>query len=194
MKFYTHSFTSNYNQQLIDNSAQVYTDSIISDTLNWILIKGSFIADSAYSFLMIGNFFSNNISHVCTDTIPNIATYTFIDHVCVSLDSLTCFPNALGIESLPSPSLLSLSPNPVQNLLTINFLSPSPASGETIAVYDVAGRKIVLPITFTNNKAELTTTTLPNGIYLLQIINAQTGMSEVGERVIFYVTFFSKRK
>jgi len=50
-------------------------------------------------------------------------------------------------------------------------------------VYDVAGRKIVLPTTFTNNKAELTTTTLLNGIYLLQIINNKTGVSEVGKFV-----------
>ncbi|HYV91999.1 MAG TPA: T9SS type A sorting domain-containing protein [Chitinophagales bacterium] len=96
---------------------------------------------------------------------------------------------AEGIQEVQNGNLFSLSPNPVQNLLTINFHSLSPDFSGTIAVYDVAGRKIVLPITFiadsygTNNKAELTTTTLSNGIYLLQIINTKTGMSEVGKFV-----------
>ncbi|HYV95002.1 MAG TPA: T9SS type A sorting domain-containing protein [Chitinophagales bacterium] len=88
-----------------------------------------------------------------------------------------------GVGELINNNSFSLSPNPVQNLLTINFLSPSPASGGMIAVYDVAGRKIVLLTTYSNKKAELTTTTLPNGIYLLQIINTKTGMSEVGKFV-----------
>ncbi|HYV94943.1 MAG TPA: T9SS type A sorting domain-containing protein [Chitinophagales bacterium] len=86
-----------------------------------------------------------------------------------------------GIQEIQNGNLFSLSPNPVQNLLTINF--PSPSAAATIAVYDVAGRKIVLPTTYSNNKAELTTTTLPNGIYLLQIINNITGVSEVGKFV-----------
>ncbi|HYV91998.1 MAG TPA: T9SS type A sorting domain-containing protein [Chitinophagales bacterium] len=82
------------------------------------------------------------------------------------------------------PNSIDIFPNPVQNLLTINLLSPSaPASVGTTVVYDVAGKKIVLPTTYSNNKAELTTTTLPNGIYLLQIINNKTGMSEVGKFV-----------
>ncbi|MEP7170567.1 MAG: hypothetical protein ABI855_14450, partial [Bacteroidota bacterium] len=37
-----------YNSVLPDNQASYYDDSIITDTLNWTFIKGSFIADSAY--------------------------------------------------------------------------------------------------------------------------------------------------
>jgi hypothetical protein len=95
---------------------------------------------------------------------------------------------ATVIEAINSQSTFSLSPNPVQNLLTIvraqNF-APLQSAAASIAVYDVAGRKIVLPITIveTQNVASLTTTTLPNGIYLLQIINNITGVSEVGKFV-----------
>jgi len=98
----------------------------------------------------------------------------------------SCSYCSVGIaENNSAAKTVKISPNPVQNLLTINFPSPSPpaSGGVTIAVYDVAGRKIVLPTTFINNKAELTTTTLPNGIYLLQIINNITGVSEVGKFV-----------
>jgi hypothetical protein len=44
-------------------------------------------------------------------------------------------------------------------------------------------RKIVLPTTFANSKARLNTSGLPDGIYLLQIINDKTGVSEVGKFV-----------
>ncbi|HYV92563.1 MAG TPA: T9SS type A sorting domain-containing protein [Chitinophagales bacterium] len=164
-----------------NNHPQLHEDSLITDSINWGLLQWDYVADSAYKYIYLGNFYDN--SHI--DTLNGgqqyLYAYYYIDSVnlfCASADCVT------GIKGLNPQSTFSLSRNPVQNLLTINFLSPSAlATGETIAVYDVAGRKIVLPTTFINNKAELTTTTLPNGIYLLQIINTKTGMSEVGKFV-----------
>ncbi len=43
----------------INNKAHVYTNSVVSDTLNWTKITGSFVADSAYKYIMIGNFFDD---------------------------------------------------------------------------------------------------------------------------------------
>jgi len=167
----------------LPNSCTTKTDSVITDTLNWYQIFGSFIADSTYQYLVIGSFFDDayvDTLHFPYLVVPQVSYY-YLDDVCLSADSLF----ALSWTGLQQPFLyqnnISLSPNPVQNLLTINF--PSPSSAATIAVYDVAGRKIVLPTTYSNNKAELTTTTLPNGIYLLQITNNKTGVSEVGKFV-----------
>jgi len=164
----------------INNFSHVHCDSIIFNKNGWTRVAGSFIADQAYQYIAIGNFYDD--AHTDTADIFLDAAY-YVDEVCVSTDSLFCLVPT-GIIKEQVNSRLTISPNPVQNLLTINFLSPSAlASGETIAVYDVAGRKIVLPTTFINNKAELTITTLPNGIYLLQIINNITGVSEVGKFV-----------
>ncbi|HYV91065.1 MAG TPA: T9SS type A sorting domain-containing protein [Chitinophagales bacterium] len=86
-----------------------------------------------------------------------------------------------------SNNSISLFPNPVQNILTINLSSAYATA--SIAVYDVAGRKIVLPTTVSNNKTQLNTTTLPNGIYMVHVINnsqssaGKTGVSEVGKLV-----------
>jgi hypothetical protein len=65
------------------NYAHMHSAVIISDTANWTLVSGSFMADSAYQYLVIGNFFSNAL----TDTLhllnfPSIAYY-FMDGVCV---------------------------------------------------------------------------------------------------------------
>ncbi|HVA99493.1 MAG TPA: hypothetical protein VNG53_11415, partial [Bacteroidia bacterium] len=47
---------ANYKNSLlsIKNYAQVYTNSVISDTSRWVVISGSFIADSAYTYINIG--------------------------------------------------------------------------------------------------------------------------------------------
>lgn len=94
-------------------------------------------------------------------------------------ESMLCFNNA--ILDPPMSKDLSLSPNPAQNLLTINLSSP--LADASVAVYDVRGRKIFLPTanfkSQTSNSIQLNTSGLTNGIYLLQIINSKTGETEV---------------
>ena len=45
-----------------NNQATFFTDSIITDTLNWVKIRGSFIADSAYDYIAFGNFFVDSLT------------------------------------------------------------------------------------------------------------------------------------
>jgi len=107
-----------------NNFAQVYTDSIITDTLNWVLIKGSFIADSAYTYIVIGNFFDN--TH--TDTLHlggmNLEAAYFVDDICVSTDSLLCF-EPIGIPVIADNPLVSIFPNPVIDDLNIEMKTGS---------------------------------------------------------------------
>lgn len=92
-------FTTAPSMSYTHNLAQVYSNNIITDSSGWYSINGSFIADSNYTFIMLGNFFSD----VNTDTIiypitgPDKLSYYFIDDVCVSTDSLECF-NTVGIK------------------------------------------------------------------------------------------------
>jgi hypothetical protein len=43
----------------VNNYAQVYTDSVVSDTTVWTTVHGSFVADSAYQYIGLGNFFDD---------------------------------------------------------------------------------------------------------------------------------------
>ena len=76
----------------ISNSAKVFVTSIVVDSVNWIKISGSFIADSAYSHIIIGNFFND----ANTDTLLMDGgsswkyAYYYLDDVCVSTDSMIC--------------------------------------------------------------------------------------------------------
>lgn len=108
----------------INNFAHIYTDNIISDTVNWTTVSGSLIADSAYSYLCIGNFFYN----INTDTIVLIndttygsVTYYFIDDICVSTDSITC-NKQVGIEKNAN-SCIRMFPNPSKNIINISCSS-----------------------------------------------------------------------
>ncbi len=76
------------------NYAHIYTNSIITDTVNWTTVSGSFVADSAYSYIVIGNFFDNthtDMLRVQTSlSISQSISYYYIDDVCVSTNPVSC--------------------------------------------------------------------------------------------------------
>jgi hypothetical protein len=105
------------NSSPINNFAHVWSDSIITDTLNWSVIKGSFVADSNYSYLSLGNFFDKQF----VDSIvygSNFGAYYYYDDVCVSTDSTLCYQN-VGVNEYMQNLNISVYPNPVVNYLTI---------------------------------------------------------------------------
>lgn len=46
-------------QVSMNNMAHVYTKTPITDQINWVEISGTFVADKAYEYIFIGNFFSD---------------------------------------------------------------------------------------------------------------------------------------
>lgn len=80
---------SQVNPMPINNFAHVFDTTLINDTINWIKISGSFIADSAYQYLSIGNHFDDNHTTIASigTSLPNDAYY-YLDDVKVSTDSL----------------------------------------------------------------------------------------------------------
>ena len=97
--------TANYtvnNPPPITNHPSVWEDSIVADTISWNLLQWNLIADSAYSHLYIGNFFTD----AQTDTLVINApfgqfgqAYYFIDSVNVICIGEHC---NTGIESVAS--------------------------------------------------------------------------------------------
>jgi len=159
-----------------DNTASFYSDSIITDTVNWTLIKGSFVADSNYTKIIIGNFFDN--AH--TDTInvygtPGVSTY-LIDDICVSTDSLTCY-STVGINEIRNEEELILFPNPFSNKMNITVKRNEFVE---VSLYDVTSRKIFNQ-SFTNSVA-INTEQLAKGIYLYEVRN-KNGVIKQGKVV-----------
>ncbi len=146
--------------QLINNDSKVYSTSIISDSLNWTMIKGSFVADSAYEYLYVGNFFTDaNTLNNCVPNSPN--TYYFFDSVCLSTDSTDCYVSTGNLD-LGNPNIF------VVNSTISDFLNIEYAGAEKleIGIYNSLGQ-IILNFSLISN-IEINTTKWPAGIYFLK--------------------------
>lgn len=118
------------------NYAHLHSTAIISDTANWTLVSGSFVADSAYQYLVIGNFFSNAL----TDTMDlasddYVDAYYFVDGVCVRPSGQPCE----FITGIPEPGEQGpfVWPNPAADLVQVRA-----GGGTRWQAFDAVGRLI----------------------------------------------------
>ena len=135
-----------------NNFAHVYSSTIISDTSNWTRISGSVIADSAYSYLMIGNFFDSlNVS--VNDQFPTgYYSYYFLDDICISTDSIYAsnFSTSIPYYS-PNENNILVYPNPVEDYFNI---SVSPCHNYDLVIYNSIGQIVFQQknVSFTTNR------------------------------------------
>lgn len=130
------------------------------------MIKGSFIADSNYQYLCIGNFFINGL----TDTLHYFnyqayQSYYFVDDVCVSVDSNTCFtsvglPYIFGNKTQPK-----IFPNPSNDLLSITT-GNEPVYQITIIDYRGKIIKKINDYYWKDDLIQINVEELTSGIYL----------------------------
>jgi len=166
--FSTVGYSYPSNQMPIPNSAQIFSDSIISDTANWSIIRGSFIADSSYKYVAIGNFFTDSAtsSQIMNPSGTYDLAYYYIDDVCVSTDSLFC--EALnGIDENDWEVEINLFPNPFKDQLTIELNKISSAL-INYCVYSLDGRKVSEGNLRSQKRLYvINLSTLYDGVYLL---------------------------
>ena len=143
----------------INNFAQVYTNTIITDTVNWVVLNWDFIADSAYSHIYIGNFFDD--AH--TDTIITRDTfqsdsYYFIDSV--NVFCINCFS---GInKGTKNSSQLVFDINSKKLLLQSSFYL-----NNQITVYNLIGQPVLQ--TYLSNNESIDLSRLNKGIYIVSL-------------------------
>ncbi|MGV9013645.1 MAG: T9SS type A sorting domain-containing protein [Flavobacteriales bacterium] len=124
------------------NYAQIHSASVISDTLDWRLVSGSFVADSTYNYLVIGNQFENALTDTAfigPDPSGNYygLAYSLIDQICVSANPQGC-PMATGLDEIAGPTA-GVFPNPVRSELHAFF--GEKVAGE-IRILDLLGRPV----------------------------------------------------
>ncbi len=154
------------------NHAQVYSPWIIADTVAWTSVSGSFVADSAYQYLMIGNHFDN--AH--TDTVAvgyslnAPAAYLFIDNVCLTSDPEGC-PSNLGIPVAPEGAV-ELFPNPATAQVVVRGLPVA----SRVEVRDMVGR-LVWREGRMQGVWKLDVSGWARGAYVLRVQNGEEGQS-----------------
>lgn len=124
----------------INNEPHIYSDSTVTDTVGWTFIYGSFVADSAYSYMALGNFFTDvNTDTLIMDGDVNCKfSYYFIDDICVSSDPLTCdYP--VGLEEQFKVPQFRVYPNPFTNHF---YVKSESNDSYAITVYNSLGESI----------------------------------------------------
>jgi hypothetical protein len=170
LKFSTLQYSENNPPQL-NNSAHLYTESIYIDTAEWVKISGSFIADSTYNYLMIGNFFDE----VQTDTLiksgpffGGSGSYYFIDDICVTTDSLynATWAGLVSIKENSFSNQFSFYPNPTTDIFNIQNSSNTPFD---VSVYNSIGQLLYFNQNITANNLKLDVSPFNNDLLFIKI-------------------------
>lgn len=157
----------------INNFAHLYFNTIMADTLNWKYVFKSFLADSNYQYIEIGNFFNdlNTNFQILKPRTANLAYY-YIDDVALSTDSLEALTfNATSTSIIDNPinSFLSVSPNPTSGIIT--FQNINNMELKQLVVYSTLGNEVYF--SESNTKAPVDLSFLNEGIYHLKISTSE---------------------
>lgn len=155
----------------INNFAHLYFNTIMADTLNWKYVFKSFIADSNYQYIEIGNFFNdlNTNFQILKPRTANLAYY-YIDDVALSTDSLEALnfnANSTEVLELTNETKFTFYPNPTSNFIYSN----KNLNIYTLSIKNIFGEQIDC---FTQNDTSINFEKVPNGIYYLSIFHQST--------------------
>lgn len=146
------------------NFSHIYSNSIITDTANWTNISGSFTADSAYLYIVIGNFFADsNTSFIQTIPTTICQAHYILDDVYVGTEPVTIIAEPI---SFPENAIV-IFPNPANSNLTINVETGLSFS---YSLYDIVGNTII-PKTEKqdNTNTIIDISSFSTGIYFINI-------------------------
>lgn len=153
---------STSNPAPVNNFAHIYSNSIITDSLNWSTISGSFVADSSYKFISIGNFYDTLNTAVIDyyNNYPNTyASYYYVDDVRISTDSNFVLA---GINTYDNIESVVVYPNPTSEKIFIKGLKNS-----EIEIYDTLGQRVLQKNYIIGE--EINISNLNSGVYLFVI-------------------------
>jgi len=137
---------------------------MLSDTMNWQKIYGTFIAQGTEKFIIIGNFFNDSMTTVDTTFPMNswLAAYYYVDDVLITpCDSITT------IFDQPI-NLILIYPTPSATEIIVSLKDNSDVFNE-INIFDMNGINCIsrTPMRKFNNNTIIDISSLVKGLYLL---------------------------
>lgn len=170
LRFSTEAYSMS-NKPPLNNFAPLSTDSLLNDTVAWIKLSGSFIADSAYNYIAIGNFFDDNNTDTSSFnglSFGSMGSYYFVDDICVSTDSLyNEVWTGLTTQTTSSKQKqgIFIYPNPSSDVVYIN----TQEAIENIELINSIGQVIYTQQANNNFHIQLNISELPKGIYMARV-------------------------
>jgi hypothetical protein len=150
---------------------QHHRDSMISDTINWVLISDQFTATGGEKFMTIGNFHQDDSTTYDTTNTSSLSTiaHYYIDNISVIADTGQCSVTTSLHEV--NDHNFTIYPNPTSGNVTLEF-NNSEQQDCTLSLYDFQGRIVRRVNNITNNKTIVNLNGLVSGLYFFRLFNA----------------------
>ncbi len=173
VRFYTENpgYWSYQNQPYENNSA-LYLNQVLSDTAGWIIVSGDYIPDSAYNWIVVGNFFEDSLSAPLLADVGGgwEVAYALVDDLSVSNDLTYC--GTTGINEPMDMHVLSVAFEPSGSLLRI--VVPGEDDSYSVEIHDVMGRFVIHAQERSMNRQILVEMSdFPSGAYLVNLTGPQ---------------------
>ncbi|MBI4929853.1 MAG: T9SS type A sorting domain-containing protein [Bacteroidetes bacterium] len=153
------------NPVTINNFAHLNSTDVITDTMNWTTISGSFIADSVYKYVIIGRFFDDVQTTIIQmqDTISDRSAYYYIDDIYLSTDSITG-----GIAEQDIQGSILTYPNPFYESSNIEINCDCGLNNSFVSIINMWGHEEKKYL-FVSRKIIINREDLLAGVYFLKI-------------------------
>lgn len=171
---------SSSNPAPIDNFAHLNSSTVISDSVNWTRISGSIVADSAYEYVILGNFFDDGntttVPYICGSCL-NVQSYYLYDDICVSTDSilanggidvLSC---SVSVTEISSENAVNIFPNPANDFVKVSFKNNY---NREFLLINMFGEILYSEKISDKNSATFNLSSYPSGVYILKIFNQKS--------------------
>lgn len=156
-----------------ENWAHIVELDLITDTASWTTIAGSFVADSAYEYLVLGNFFHDSLT-AAIEAYPSAQfdfAYLYVDDVCLSPDSAHCETAFVGVDDKSLGTRISIFPNPAVD--KINVSANWSMQSAVAEILDAQGKVILRIEGETSDDLVINLSPLKPSVYLLRIRTEQ---------------------
>jgi hypothetical protein len=153
---------------LLPNAAAIYMETAPLDTTSWYTVSGVYIPDSAYEYVVIGNFFDVSLT---AQTLLNpdgnyAAAYVYVDDICVSYQPNECDVQT-GLLALAAVQRPYIAPNPFNEECEVNFRTPFSSPVE-IELLDPVGHSVQQNVLKAGERSlRINANGLPSGAYIL---------------------------
>jgi hypothetical protein len=163
----------------VNNIAHLHSTSVITDTSRWTTISGTFVADSAYKYVGVGNFFDD--AHTTSIVSCGTCAYSqwgyYVDDIQVVPMGRSCINDVTAVTALnqKAPDVL-VYPIPSSGLLHID-INGSYLHEVVLDLTNLEGKQMKATekrkLQQGNTALEMNIETLPRGVYFLRIVSGQ---------------------
>lgn len=149
----------------ISNSAAVWSTAVIDYQPDWTTVSGVYVPDSAYAYVVVGNFFGDNDITIASASGTTPAAYYFVDDICVSQGTTAPCLVTAGMQE-PGTGTVGAWYDPLGGMVRITL--PSGASPTAVDLLDATGRVARRTRVLNSNSVFIDATGLVPGVYLVR--------------------------